>query len=101
MYADDEVQTAEDLAFRLVGRWPVRNTAQLNTDEHPRIEFSAPLAHRDRRLLQGRQFRGYFDRTLSRLFEDEVELNSESAPGWIDPERRVAWQQFILWGDVE
>ena len=98
MYVDDEIQTAEDIAFRLVGRWPARNSARLNTDEHPWIEFSAPWAHRDRRLLQGRECQRYFDRSLSQILDQEAALASGSASGWIDPERRLAWQEFILWG---
>ena len=33
-----------------LGRWQIRNPFWLNTDEHPRVEFLAPVTHKDRRF---------------------------------------------------
>jgi spermidine synthase len=44
---------------RYLGRWPRRAGVQLNTDEHPRVEFLAPISQRERRLLHGSLLQDY------------------------------------------
>jgi spermidine synthase len=50
-----------------VGRWPFRQDAALNTDEHPRVEFLTPLSHLDRRLMSRDRLKDYFDRVFDTL----------------------------------
>jgi spermidine synthase len=50
-----------------LGPWPHRAGAQLNTDEHPRVEFLAPISHRQDVLLKGTRLAEYKRRVLDRL----------------------------------
>ncbi len=56
------------------GRWTVRNPDRLNTDEHPRVEFLAPLTHRDGDVLVQSKLRSFNTRVLSTLTKDEVRV---------------------------
>ena len=49
------------------GRWTVRDASRLNTDEHPRVEFLAPITHRDNQILVQAALRAYNARVLSKL----------------------------------
>ncbi|MBX9626074.1 MAG: hypothetical protein K2X82_19915 [Gemmataceae bacterium] len=64
---DDEMRTARDVFGRYLGHWPPRRPDRLNTDEHPRVEFSTPVSHRDHTLLSGDALRRYYDDVLARL----------------------------------
>jgi len=55
------------LAALRVGQWRVRRPDWLNTDERPRVEFSAPISHADNRKLRGRMLREYLAAVLSQL----------------------------------
>ena len=50
-----------------LGRWPKRAGVPLNTDEHPRVEFLAPISHRQHSLLEGERLTEYKRRVLDRL----------------------------------
>lgn len=56
------------------GRWTVRDPFRRNTDEHPRVEFLAPMTHREKQVLAQSLLRGYNDRVLSRLPKDEMRV---------------------------
>jgi spermidine synthase len=47
----------------------------LNTDEHPRVEFSAPIAHVDNRKLRGDGMRRYYQEVLAKLPQTGLELH--------------------------
>lgn len=64
---DDEIRTARDVFGRYLGDWPTRRPDRLNTDEHPRVENSTPVSHRDQTLLSGNALRRYYDDVLARL----------------------------------
>lgn len=49
-----------------IGDWSVRRPNKLNTDEHPRIEFSAPLSSRGAMLVEA-QLRKLYEKTLMHL----------------------------------
>lgn len=64
---DDEIRTARDVFGLYLGHWQPRRPDRLNTDEHPRVEFLAPVSHRDRTLLHGDALRRYYDEVFARL----------------------------------
>lgn len=49
------------------GRWPAHPGALLNTDEHPRVEFLAPVTHREHNLLSGERLERFRIDVLDRL----------------------------------
>jgi spermidine synthase len=64
---DDEIRTARYVFDRYLGHWLPRRPDRLNTDEHPRVEFSTPVSHRSHALLSGDALRRYYDDVLARL----------------------------------
>ncbi len=63
-----------------LGTWRILHPNQLNTDEHPWIEFRAPVAFRDARLLQDDLLLSYHERVLSRLSRDGVIVRQRGQP---------------------
>lgn len=59
--------TAKDVFGGYHGHWQSRRPNCLNTDEHPRVEFSAPVSHRDQTRLSGNTLRRHYDDLLARL----------------------------------
>lgn len=49
------------------GQWKVRGKSNLNTDEHPFVEFLAPITQREDRLLKRSVLGGYESRVLRSL----------------------------------
>ncbi|MBE7465187.1 MAG: fused MFS/spermidine synthase [Planctomycetes bacterium] len=54
-----------------IGRWTPRRPDRLNTDEHPRVEFAAPVSHAEDRQLYDELLRAYIDEVLSKLPKPE------------------------------
>jgi len=79
----------------LVGDWKVRNPQRLNTDEHPRVEFSAPMAHTDNRKLRTELLHVYFEQILAQLTGENVDLTGVGPPGK-DPAWRRNEQRKML-----
>jgi spermidine synthase len=96
--ADPELPAWADLPELLLGRWPARASHSLNTDEHPRLEFQAPVSHRAGRTLQAGELRSYFDRVLVNLPSDGVRFGAGWPPAVTDPDRRRARQRLNLFG---
>jgi spermidine synthase len=94
---DPWLESPERMLDLVVGRWPRPSGEPLNTQEHPRLEFLAPLAHQDRRLLSGANFRRFFDHTLATLPDPGVSVDGS---GFV-PEGhqvRVQNQRLMLFG---
>jgi spermidine synthase len=91
--------SAEDLFFLHGGAWPQPDsTTLLNTDEHPRVEFLTPVAHRNAALLQTGILRAYFDRVLDHLPEGKVRLSAESQADDTILRKRRDWHRWMLFG---
>ena len=91
-----------DLSGLYIGRWPVRPGRQLNTDEHPWIEFTAPVTHRADRTLKGARLRSYFDCVLAELPTGNTRFGTAmDDPAVAKPERRRALQRLILFGSAD
>jgi spermidine synthase len=70
-----------------IGDWHAPPGAVLNTDEHPRVEFSAPVAHVDRQKLSGQRLRDYYDAVLAKLPQDSLDVR-----GFEGPAKDHAWR---------
>lgn len=73
---DDWLADGDAILSYYIGDWPRRQVppAELNTDEHPRVEFSAPIAHVDNRKLRGGRMRTYFDEVFAGLPQQGVSV---------------------------
>lgn len=66
--ADPDLQQPPDLLGLYVGRWPAPGEgALLNTDDRPRVEFSAPLSQLELNKLTGDALRDYYQQRLLSL----------------------------------
>lgn len=83
------------LARLYVGRWHPQEDQPRNTDEHPWVEFRAPIAHRNNTRLQYDRLLRYTERFYQELSEEGVSMESqdEKIP---PPEVRRAWQRRKL-----
>jgi hypothetical protein len=90
--ADPDLSRPGDLLGLHAGHWPARPGRPLNSDEHPRLEFGAPLSHASGRVLSGPGLRAYFDAVLAALPDGGVTGVAD------DPARRVAAQRLGLFG---
>lgn len=99
--ADPDLRSPLDLPALYLGGWPRDPSRRLNTDEHPRLEFAAPVSQRGGRTLHGPVLRRYFDRVLSRLPSSGVRFDGELGSLTRDGERRRAIQRLSLFGDVK
>lgn len=97
-WSDGDLATAEQFYNNYQGDWTQRNPSSLNTDEHPRVEFLAPISNRDFKMIRGSALRDYYDAVLARLPSGAVV--SASQKGLTSVEQRRAWQQLILFGEV-
>ncbi len=57
---------------QLLGDWRPTGTAPANTDEHPWVEFRAPITHSETRLIQDERLLSLYDRVLARLPREGV-----------------------------
>lgn len=96
-FSDSYFSTAEHFFDLFMGEWTVQNPEKLNTDEHPWVEFLAPISHRNGTLLQGPVLRRYYDLELSQLGTGDIELSSENFQFQREKQRR-AWQRHLLFG---
>lgn len=93
--ADPELARPESLCEMYLGKWPGQPAVVLNTDEHPRLEFAAPVSQTSGRRLSGPPLRAYFDDVLVRLPQGGVrfQVPSENTSG-----HRLAAQRLGLFG---
>lgn len=93
---DDELATVEQFLDHYEGDWPLRAGRSLNTDEHPRIEFLAPITSRDRKLLYGSPLSEYYRAVFLDLPFAPLRVGETSAEAAETVRRRRAWRQIIL-----
>jgi spermidine synthase len=98
---DSELQSTTDLAELFLGSWPRNPARKLNTDEHPWLEFTAPISHRTGRTLSGLVLRYYFDQKLVLLPSTGARFPGGSNTLIDDAKRRHANQRSVLFGDLE
>lgn len=78
---DAVLRRASDVAERYLGDWQTATDAPLNTDEHPIVEFSAPLTHRTKgQRLRRRGYRRYRDERLSTLPREAFRFEAAPPP---------------------
>lgn len=98
---DPELRVPSDITGLYLGGWTRDPARKLNTDEHPWLEFAAPISHREGRTLSGPALRRYFDQVFSRLPSSGLRASGELAVLIQDNERRRALQRLSLFGDVK
>lgn len=100
-YTDVELQTPDTFIEHVVGNWTQKETAKLNTDEHPWLEFSAPLSHRNEMTLAGKRLQDYFDQVLSRIPINGIKINGRSE-SVSDVKTSISnTQRFVLFGILD
>ena len=92
-FADPLLSESAALYELWLGDWPHRSRATLNTNEHPRVEFLAPVSHGDRTLLRREALKRYYDKVLVHL--PRADVRWEPTEGRPLP-RDVRWQRTIL-----
>jgi spermidine synthase len=92
---DDQMQTAAQLARMYVGDWPRRTNVNVNTDEHPRLEFSMPLTYANEETLKRRRLVQYYAGTLANLPQRGVAFRNLSGE-YASPAARRDWQRKQL-----
>jgi spermidine synthase len=93
---DTELVRPGDLFGLFVGQWSAPSHGRLNTDEHPRLEFAAPISRGSNRCLSGPTLRTYFDDALVALPDGGVRFSKHSGK---DTMRRHAIQRLNLFGE--
>lgn len=96
--ADPDLARPMNLRELYLGQWPARGSRRLNTDEHPRLEFAAPVTQGSGRSLSGPTLRGYYDDVLARLPAGGIRFG---APGDGDLARRRTVQRLGLFGTAD
>ncbi|WP_235963910.1 spermine/spermidine synthase domain-containing protein [Tautonia rosea] len=91
------LDSTETLARLYAGDWPSpARGARLNTDEHPRVEFLAPIRQRNDLLLTGDRLLDLFDQVLRSLPAHPLIETPESDDPALSTYRRRVWQREQL-----
>ncbi len=87
---DDWLADGNAILSYYIGDWPRRNmpARELNADEHPRVEFSAPIAHVDNQKLRGGRMRTYYNEVFAQLPQQGVDVAGVEGAA-----RKHAWRQ--------
>lgn len=94
---DPDLSSPAALKDLYIGDWPRRPGRTLNTDEHPWLEFSAPISQRSRLTLAGPRLREYFDNVLVGLEADAARFDTHGEEAGERLRRRNA-QRLSLFG---
>lgn len=97
---DQLLGSPSDLPGLYLGRWPGRPGRRSNSDEHPWVEFSAPISHRSDRTLKGKTLRSYFDEVLAELPPGGIRFGMTADSETAAQGRRRALQRLILFGSA-
>lgn len=85
----EDPPAATDLIGRYAGDWVVRPGALLNSDEHPRVEFLAPISTQERSRLVRRHLRDFYQEVLLHMPARNLVFRPEpGAPPWHPEESR-------------
>lgn len=98
---DADLRGPADLAALYLGGWTRDPFRKRNTDEHPWLEFTAPISHRSGRTLHGPALKQYLDQVFSRLPSSGVRFAGGLDVQIRDEGRRRAIQRLSLFGDVK
>lgn len=89
---DDDLKSAQELVGNYLGHWRPPQSAMLNTDEFPRVEFLTPLSERNGSLLHDENLRNYYDSVLAHLPDRSEQFSVELEP----PATRRTWHRLFL-----
>lgn len=79
--SEDVLRHADDVVAWYTGDWQLRPGTPLNTDEHPVVEFTAPMTHRQRgRRLRREGFRAYERERLRSLGREVFTFDPPALP---------------------
>jgi len=96
-FHDNELTSPVSLFELWIGDWPRPAAhARLNSEEFPRVEFSCPASHGNRRMLSGKRLLEALDRRLLFLPRGSVAINAQSTL----PPRDVRWQRSVLFPEI-
>lgn len=98
--SDENLRTIKQFYNNYQGDWVPRNQSHLNTDEHPRVEFLAPISNRDHKMIEGLALLEYYDDTLSHLPSTAAPLRFPAESTSATLQQRRVWQRFILFGET-
>ena len=80
-----------------LGDWQPRPHVNLNTDEHPRVEFMTPISNRQRQLISSRVLWDYYNRVLGGLARKDAVLVDHPTPLMPEDQQR-ARQRIMIFG---
>lgn len=92
---DHSISTPQLLLDHYIGDWTQDVDSLLNTDEHPRVEFSTPISNRNRDMIRGENLERYFLSVLSKLPSSNILPHGTNRKRF---DLRLKRQKFILFG---
>lgn len=92
---DSQLATGSGILSLYLGDWKSSPLVALNTEEYPRIEFSAPIHHVNNSKIRGRRLENYFDYVLSELPTVNLLLAGETLP-MTEKKARVQFQRVEM-----
>ncbi|REJ66673.1 MAG: methyltransferase domain-containing protein [Planctomycetota bacterium] len=98
--SDSTLRTVDRLYSAYQGDWLRRHLSRLNTDEHPRVEFLAPISNRDYRMISGPVLLKYYDDVLSQLPSGAARFRFAAEMTSATHGQRRAWQRLALFGET-
>ncbi len=94
---DPMIATPRRIWDHYIGDWNLQSETDLNTDEHPRVEFLTPISNRNHSMISGRTLDSFFDRVLAPLprgahaFIDNEQIQAD--------DERINRQRWMLFGN--
>ena len=92
---DVELSTGNGILSLYLGDWQSSPSVALNTEEYPRIEFSAPIHHVNNSKLRGRRLENYFDYVLAELSSDNLLCSGKTLP-MTEKKARIQFQRVEM-----